>query len=166
MGYRDDRKWSDGFTPETMQILCKHFIMAASREEDVKHNTDVFIVNVGPHRVSCRVRRHKYLKKYGDEATTRVSRPSGVTTELEKMMAGWGRFSFYGFANREGTKLIRWFILDLGVLRNHVRSLKTPPILYRNPDGTTFWAFNVWEIPGFVIASSMDDEWKQHYPGR
>ena len=160
--YNNDRIWSDELLPNAMQILCEHF--TASRKEDVEHNTDVFMVDVGPRRVSCRFRRHKYLKQYGNEATFRVSRPSGATTEIQKMMAGWGRFSFCGFANRKGTGFERWFILDLNVLREHIKGLKKPPKLYRNPDGTTFWAFNVWDIPGFVIASSMDPENQPRQP--
>ena len=154
--YEKDRKWSDGLLPEAMRILCEHFIMPASHQEDIKHNTDVFMVDVGHYRVSCRFRRNKYLELFGNEATFRASRPSGATTEIEKMMAGWGRFSFCGFANRKGTGFERWFILDLNVLRKYIRGLKELPELHRNPDGTTFWAFNVWDIPGFVMKSSMD----------
>jgi len=150
--FEKSKIWSDRFISEIKRNLGEVFIVVASFEDDTGYNTDLIMPNGD--RISCRIRGYDYLKRYGNEATFRMSRPSGVKTELEKMMEGWGRYSFYGFANREGTGLERWFILDLNVLREYIKNLKQLPELHRNPDGTTFWAFNVWSIPGFVVDSS------------
>ena len=117
--------------------------------------------NLRAYRIACRVRGNKYLEKYGGQITIRSYRPSGVKTEFEKVKEGWGDVCFYGIANAAGTQLVQWVVGDLNAFRTYIKGLDKLPKEKRNSGGTRFLPFNFRDIPGFIIASSMDDEEKQ-----
>lgn len=115
MSWQDDKTWSDRFLPEIKMILGRRFISEPAVEEDALRNTDLIVFKMEAIRVACRVRTRDYYEKYADEFTIRSVRPSGVETELGKILAGWGDYLFYGFGH--GERLCDWRIGDLNVFR-------------------------------------------------
>lgn len=114
--WRDDKRWSDKFMPEIKKILGLHLIGEAPIEEDRQRNTDLIVLTMKAVRIGVRVRRANYLNGYCDEFTIRAGRPSGMETELSKILRGWGDYFFYGFGNDDG-ELLRWTLADLGEFR-------------------------------------------------
>lgn len=160
-GWRDDKRWSDRFLPEIKRILGEHLIAEPPIEEDAERNTDLMVLRLDAVRVGCRVRKHQYLRDYGDEFTIRAGRPTGAKTELTKIIEGWGNYFFYGFSDADERALARWFIGDLNALRIYINrqlviNQGQPPGKERsNADGSSsFRVFRQAEVPGFVIATS------------
>jgi len=160
VAWHDRKAWSDRFIPAIKRIVGEHLIGVADRDEDALHNTDLITLALpSDMRIACRVRRYEYLAKYADEFTLRCSVPSGRDTEIDKLLAGWGDYLFYGFADREESGLAAWLIGDLHVFRRWVDWHRTmfrswPGELKRNLDGSSdFMVFAVEDVaPEFVIA--------------
>jgi len=153
-----DKRWSDKFLPQIKRILGEQLIGEPPLEEDQEHGTDLIVLKMDAVRVACRVRRHEYLARYGDEFTIRKGRPNGTKTELTKIIEGWGDFFFYGFSNEQETDLAQWLLGDLKALRLFInRNLcagKKPWIEKGNADGSSdFACFHSSAIAGFVLAS-------------
>lgn len=162
--WKEDKRWSDRFLPQIKRILGEHLIGEPPVEEDAERNTDLIVLRLDAVRIACRVRKNKYLHytdKSGsarDQFTIRSGRPSGVKTELTKIVEGWGDYFFYGFSNPEETKLDHWLLGDLKALRLFInRQLaqhKHPWWERKNADGSSdFCVFNHASIPNFVVAS-------------
>jgi len=158
--WQQDKKWSDRFIPEIKSIVGPYVISEAPIQEDMKHNTDLMVLRAADLRIACRIRRFSYYtnKAYRGEFTIRSSRPGGATTELKKVMRGWGDLFFYGFSDEYQKQLKAWFIGDLSVFRSWVRGKLDkgirPGVSMGNPDGVMFRAFRQDEIPGFILADS------------
>ncbi len=126
MNWRTDKAWSDRFAPESKRILGACLSDAGTTEEDQSQNTDLITMRLpgkppsGDLRIACRIRKHPYLKAYGDEFTLRCSRPRGTETEIDKLLAGWGGYLFYGFADAAQERLAAWLIGDLHVFRRWI----------------------------------------------
>lgn len=160
-GWEKDKRWSDRFLPEIKSILGVHLISAPPIEEDAERNTDLMVLRLDAIRIGCRIRANKYLDKYSDEFTIRAGRPSGVKTELTKIIEGWGDYFFYGFSNEDETSLAAWCLADLRVFRiEYNRKLvrmdkgNVPGIGKINKDNSSsFAAFNWNEFPPeFIVA--------------
>ena len=159
--WRTDKRWSDRFLPEIKRILGEHLIGEPPMEEDAERNTDLMVLKLDAVRIGCRVRKYKFLHEYGHQFTIREGRPSGVKTELTKIIEGWGDFFFYGFCDESETRLAKWILGDLKAFR-----LYFTQELYRNKgvlpgqeqfnfDGSSsFRIFEYASIPNFVIGSS------------
>jgi hypothetical protein len=159
-GWEDDKHWSDRFIPEMKRILGEHLIGEAPVEEDRERNTDLVVLLVKPARIACRVRTPGYFPAYAHEFTIRSARQA-ATTELAKVMAGWGDFMLYGFADTSGQALCRWTLLDLSAFRLWVNTYmvvhpgRFPGEEKMNPDKSSmFRIFEIADIPGIVKASS------------
>jgi hypothetical protein len=160
MSWRTNKAWSDRFVPEIKAILGEWLIDVGTTEEDRFHNTDLITLRMpGDVRIACRIRQHHYLRAYGDEFTLRCSRPSGVETEIDKLLAGWGDYLFYGFADPNQKHLAAWLIGDLHVFRRwiegYVRQFGDwPCVVQANRDGSSdFVAFAIHDIdPAFIVA--------------
>lgn len=155
--WKMDKRWSDRFLPEIKRILGEHLIGSAPVEEDAERNTDLIVLRLEAVRIACRIRKHKYLLQYGQEFTIRAGRPSGIKTELTKIVEGWGDYLFYGFADPEEVKLSAWFLGKLGAFRLYFnRELsrhKEPWESHANTDGSSdFKCFDRNKIPDFVVA--------------
>lgn len=153
-----DKRWADQFTLSVTSVLGQVFIQPASAEEDARHNTDYVVFNLDRVRVACRIRRPEQLRFHRD-FTIRCRRPSGATTELAKVLSGWGDYLFYGFSTQSGDLGV-WRIGDLSVFRlwfhrECVRRNGAPPgWLKSNDDGSSDFRVYLWDgIPGFEIAS-------------
>lgn len=146
------KKWSDKFIDEIRSILGKNFIKIGSMEEDLHNNTDLlYCTDVA---FSCRVRKFNDLK-YSDEIVIRCKVASGNETEFDKIIAGWGDYIFYGFANETETGLCKWIIGDLKKFRTYVHKRKSQreywsPQIVDNGDGSKGFAFKLKEIDEYV----------------
>lgn len=158
--WQSDKNWSGKFVPELKRICGEHLIGEAPQEEDAEHNTDLIVLRLEAVRIACRVRKHKYVAKYGGEFTIRCSRPKGVKTELAKIIEGWGDYLLYAFANEPESELASWVLGDLKVFRSWFanqlvrNSGALPGELCPNSDGSSqFRAFHLSDMPaGFIKA--------------
>ncbi|MDN5854342.1 MAG: hypothetical protein L0K86_16110 [Actinomycetia bacterium] len=158
MPFDDDFDWQRGLIPQIKRVCANYLIGEAPVQEDMERNTDLIVLRLDPVRVACRLRRHDYLRRYPDEFTIRAGRPSGVQTELQKVLSGWGDYIFYGFASQDGTTLAAWLLGDLNVFRlwHHQQAYARvrPWTSQTNGDGSsTFHAYSVTSLPDrFVIS--------------
>ena len=158
--WEQDKAWSDKFLDEIKGILGRLLISASPAIEDKQHNTDLIVLKLESVRIACRVRKFKYFDSYSDELTIRSSRP-GADTELRKIIEGWGDYFFYGFADQEDSRLVKWIVVDLKKFRLwFCRQLcklqgKTPGSERTNSDGSSkFLVFKVEELKDAIIAQS------------
>ena len=161
MPYEKDRAWSDMFIPEIKQILGEFLIKEAPIVEDMMHNTDLIVFELGTVRIACRIRKYSFCQNYGDQFTLRYSRPNDKETEFQKMLNGYGDYFFYGFSNSKEDKLYKWIIGDLNKLRTYINDYannndnKLPGIIKSNKDKSSeFIIFHYDSIPDFVVYSS------------
>ena len=164
--WKDDKRWSDRFLQQIKGILGVNLIGEPPAEEDAERNTDLMVLRMDAVRIGCRVRKHNYLSRYGDEFTIRAGRPSGVKTELTKIIEGWGDYFFYGFSNEAESALAQWHLADMRVFRRQYAKLLAksdagvvPGISKNNVDGSSSFAAFRWRDfpPDFVVASSKYD---------
>jgi len=163
MNWETDKKWSDRFLPEIKRILGEYLISEPPIEEDAERNTDLMVLRLDAIRIGCRVRKFQYHANYGNEFTIRAGRPSGVKTELQKIIEGWGDYFFYGFSDQDQVNLHAWVLADLNEFRLwYCRQLarmdkgKVPGQGKNNTDGSSsFLAFKWADFPpSFIVASS------------
>jgi hypothetical protein len=160
---RTDFDWQRRFVPEIKRILGENLISEAPPEEDMHRNTDFIVLRLDAVRVACRIRRYKHLRWYGGQFTIRASRPSGIETELQKVIRGWGDYIFYGFADSTECHLVQWILGDLSEFRLwHARKSALlprggiPGELINNKDGSsTGRAYNVAELPRSFIRAQL-----------
>ena len=175
--YDQERAFSDSFAPEIERILLtqKHLLYntydkhgkieadfyMGNRQQDNYENTDFWLKSDGFHaRVSARIRRFRYWKKYHNDVTFRVSSPIGEKIEWAKMLDGLGDFNFYGFATQDESAIYSWSLLDLTELRK-ILEKKTPfkdmgGQFKRNTDGTGFLAIPIDRIGPAVLLSRRE----------
>lgn len=156
--WTEDKRWSDRFLPEIKSALGLHLIGEPPVEEDAERNTDLMVLRMDAVRVGCRIRRHNYLARYGDGFTIRAGRPSGVKTELTKIIEGWGDYFFYGFSDAQERRLAKWTLADLKVFRLWInreilRTGRMPGDRRANHDGSSELIGFYWADlpPEFVI---------------
>lgn len=152
-GFERDKLWSDKFMRTIKQVLGLCLLTEGNFDEDAKENTDLRVLSLKGVRIGCRVRTYGFYEKYPDEFTIRYSRPSGVKTEIDKIMEGWGDLFFYGFSNEKETSLIKWTLADLNVFRAWYTKDKARP-RYVPESGCQLTAFKWSQLPKeFVIDS-------------
>ena len=158
--WQQDKRWSDRFLPEIKEILGRALISEAPIEEDQERNTDLIVLRMAAVRIGCRVRRPKFYDNCRQEFTIRAGRPSGIKTELSKIIEGWGDYLFYGIADRAEAALASHHIVDLRhfrlwLMRELVDSHGIMPgLLRQNHDGSSkFMVFRYADLPvGAVLA--------------
>jgi|TARA_R100001530_G_scaffold133139_1_gene106231 hypothetical protein len=161
--WKPDKNWSDKFLPEIKSILGSYLIGEPEPDEDAQRNTDLIVLKMEAVRIGCRIRRYKFLASYGEEFTIRSSRPSGMKTELAKIIEGWGDYFFYGFSNQEETCLAAYFLGDMNVFRLWFNSRIVrdkgciPAINKANTDNSSgFYIFRVADLPAnFIIGRKL-----------
>lgn len=159
--WREEKMWSDRFIPEIKGLLGGYLIGEPAHEEDALRNTDLIVLKLETVRVACRVRRFKYLARYGNQFTIRSSLPSGGKTELTKIIQGWGDYLFYGFSDEPEESIAQWSLISLNVFRLWfarflARNNGQPPGMPKdNSDGwSKFLAFNLTDMPsGGIVAA-------------
>jgi len=160
--WQKDKKWSDRFLDEIKRILGHYLIGEPPQEEDAERNTDLVVLKMEAVRIGCRVRRYwtkggkptSFLDKYADEFTIRSGRPTGIKTELTKIIEGWGDYFLYGFADEEETQLAAWILGDLKAFRLwHSQQIcrnsgVVPGVKQNNVDGSScFRAYKIQDLP-------------------
>ena len=154
-GWEHDKAWSDTLMPEIKSVLGQKLIGPAPDVEDQQHNTDLIVLHMAAVRIAVRLRRWTSIK-YRDEFTLRAKRPSGVETEFQKMMADWGDYFFYAFANDTSQYLVQWLLLDLSRFRDYCRALpKLPDLKWNHDRSSAFHSFKVAEIPPSCVVAAM-----------
>ncbi len=150
MTWTKDKAWSDIYIPEIKRILGPHVLKEASVEDDQQRNTDLIVLCASAIRIACRVRHSNVFDRWPLDITIRCSRPSGIKTELYKIIGGWGDLFFYGHASPVDKGLFRaWCLIDLEKWRNWFASSawklrKQPWERHQNKDESSeFAAFNV-----------------------
>ncbi|MGR3702281.1 MAG: hypothetical protein ACU0A4_09355 [Paracoccaceae bacterium] len=159
MGYSYDinRNWSDQFIPEIKRIVGAQLLKVASPDVDRREATDLLLLNAADLRIAARVRRPGYAERYPHQFTIRSRLPSGATTELSKIVDGYGDWMFYGHASGIGSSLRSWRLIDLKAFRaGLIRQANGQQILSgdtANPDGTYFKWFDVRSFPKDLIVA-------------
>lgn len=159
MSWIEEQKWSDRFIGQITPILGYVFFRKAPIHRDMREATDLVMLNMQDTRVGVRMRRHRHIG-FADEFTIRCSVPSGVPTELQKLVAGYGHYLFYGFEGECSDFLGKWHIIDLKEFRLKMHlSLASmaagmlPGREITNHDGTTFRAFRYSDFPTQMIVA-------------
>jgi hypothetical protein len=153
MSYRNDREWSDKYIPQIKQIIGPHLLGVSSFEVDAEQATDLIVLTGRNMMIACRLRRPGY-EKYIGQFTIRSRRDTGASTELKKVIDGWGDWMFYGHANEAGV-IHAWMIIDFKSFRAHLlRHFATPENKrvistgdQSNGDGTYFQWFEADTFP-------------------
>ena len=167
--WKEDKRWSDKFLPEIKMILGLHLIGEPPIEEDCERNTDLIVLKMDAVRIACRIRRYEYFSKYPDDITIRYGRPSGVKTELTKIIEGWGDYFSYGFSDENEKNLISWRLCRLNDFRvwfnRQIVSNKgvMPGANKNNNDNSSsFLVFKADVIPNFILAKHTKQQAAQH----
>jgi len=118
MKYQDDRTWGDKLLPQVKEILEDNLhllveITTASDYMDTKKSTDM-VINLKAGGIAVRTRRVNCGFR---DLTIRAKRDSGVKTELEKIIAGFCRWYFYGWTDNCG-QITEWMLIDLDCVRS------------------------------------------------
>lgn len=166
MSVESDKQWSDRYVPAICQIIGPRLLVPAPIERDRNEGADLIVLTARNMTFAARMRRPGFVERYPYQFTVRDSRPTGTTTELEKIRQGFGDWFFYGHAGHGAEATIAaWLLLDLAQLRRFFE--RRPEWLShpdgvgrgtgRNWDGTTFRWFDARAIasvsPGVVIAA-------------
>lgn len=153
-------EFSNRFTDHIREIVGGRLVDMAKAELDLHEATDMVILRHNEQRLTCRVRRPKYLRAYGHEFTLRAS-ARGARTEAEKILEdGYGDWMFYGFAADNGATCSRvraWRLIDLHALRTHwrdgdIKNNGAATGVRTNSDGSAFRWFDTREftaLPGW-----------------
>lgn len=160
-GWEKDKAWSDRFLHQIKGILGQNLIGEPPIAEDREHNTDLMVLKMDAVRIACRVRRYEQ-QCYAGEFTIRTGRPSGMKTELAKIVEGWGDYMFYGFANADGTLVEKWILGSLSAfriwhsyelvrLRGQIPGREKP----NKDNSSVFRVYSAFDIHGFVVATDM-----------
>lgn len=122
----------------------------SSIEQDQQEATDLIVLKGINITIAARMRRPGYAKDYPNQFTIRSQRDSGATTELRKIINGFGDWMFYGHAADSCTDTIAlWYLIDLSAFRAHLISSRQKLVWGKQPnlDGTHFVWFNINSFP-------------------
>jgi hypothetical protein len=160
MSFASDFAWQARLIPAAKAIIGPQLLITAPMTMDIRENTDLVVLHARDMRIACRFRRPGYAERYPNQFTVRLSRDTGATTELVKIIRGWGDWFFYAHEAADGANFDRWMLIDLDAFRAHLivsgrSGLK--PERQSNRDGTQFLAFDVRNFigePTLLIAAS------------
>jgi hypothetical protein len=165
--WQDSKAWADQFTPHVQELLGIRFFRPATRDQDLKENTDLLFESERG-RFAIRIRRLQERLAFNrrNEVTLRLKRTSGQATELGKLMNGLGDYFLYGWGDERSQKVVAYSILNLAQLRGWLFEVllethKLPGQCQDNHDGSSsFVAFCLDCMPPHLIVSRHT-----HLPG-
>lgn len=154
--WKRDLKRANQFLPHVKRLLGLHLIGEASIEMDQKQAVDLIVLGIGSHKIGVRMRDIKRYRhgpnflRYLQEFTIRCDRPSGTSTELEKILNGFGDYIFYGWGWFErGDGVVRaYYLIDLTVFR---ATYKAQPRFNNHDRSSAFVACRVADFPASLI---------------
>lgn len=149
----EDKSWSDPYLEHTKRLLGTALIIEGDAGQDRLENSDLVVVRLEPYRIGVRIRRAWCFDIWPDQFTIRSARDSGATTELAKILDGWGDYLFYGFAhpNRAG-RLQAARLIDLDTFREWEADAHFQE--KDNGDGTYFRAYPISAFPRHGVRAS------------
>ena len=160
MAFKEDYAWQEKYLNAIKCIVGPLLLEPAPLEVDMAEATDMLILRAKDMRIGCRVRRADYVG-FKHQFTLRSKRDNGATTELAKVIDGWGDWLFYGFAEDNNLPALSyWHVIDLHAWRAHMIRDKRPIKRGEMPngDGTHFMWFDVQSFPPnppILIASNV-----------
>lgn len=144
-------------------MIGPHLLVPSSLDQDRHEATDLVVLTGRDLTIACRLRRHGYAERYPNQFTIRSRRDSGVTTELEKIRAGWGDWLFYGHLAANNTEIAPWWIIDLAVFRESLLLHEAQGVPdyacdanVPNFDGTLFHAYYLQRFPAHLIIAASE----------
>ena len=111
----------------------------ATDDEDMLRATDFVIQVEANATVAGRMRRLVSSTGqilYKRDLTLRLTRPSGISTEEQKILAGWARWYLYIWTDRE-EQIAEWIFVDLKEMRKKWSTLLRFSIIKPNHDGSS-----------------------------
>ena len=109
----------------------------STKKEDTQESFDMllYLDDMVEKRISIRLRGNQY-SDYND-LTIRCKGKFKDYSELGKINDGKGETYFYGYLNKEKTKIVKWVLVDI----NKIRTLKNNNNITRNSDGSAFISY-------------------------
>lgn len=160
-------EWSERFKNEIKQILYIYFnsleFTEGTLEEDRYQCTDLISIN-NKIRISARVRRFKFYRNNYDELT--LTENPDKKPELKKIMEGWGNYYFYGYCDKNESRIHAWAIYDLDIFRSWILDYmflySTFPGKIRDKNDSNgtekFRIIDVTNVPNIIVAKSFKNE--------
>lgn len=156
--WQEDQAFANKFIADCQQLLGLACIQVADMDEDRHHNTDLMF-EVGYKRFPVRIRRGQQRLAFNrrNEVTFRYSRPSGVETELSKLLNGWGDCCLYGWGDEAQGRVVAYTLLDLHKMRgwlcqHALANHALPGRIQHDRDGSSsFIAFCLDCMPADII---------------
>jgi hypothetical protein len=125
MAFAEDYQFQAQYLPTIERLLGQLAFSIAPDEKDLHQATDLHMLSSAQGDVACRVRHNDAWQWFKWQVTFRLSRPSGVETEWEKVfLRGCARWYFYGYeyAVMSGGAIVPavspYHVLDLDRLRD------------------------------------------------
>lgn len=172
--YAKDRAFSDQYLPAIKSAVGSYLLEPSPFEIDTREAADLVVLRAKTLCIACRVRRPGYLPRYDNQFTLRCRLDSGVATEEEKIINGWGDWLFYGHAHPDERikHFSRWFLIDLSAYRAHlIRKDRRDSIRYGhmpNGDGTHFRWYDIRSFigePSLLIAEAGGHQPEMNFEG-
>lgn len=141
-----DFNWQEKYYPLIKKVLLSNsmYIMrvdVADAYKDMKQATD-FIVNIKGGTVAVRIRR-KVGVQYKD-ITIRSKRPSGVETELSKIIKGFANYYLYLWTFEE--EIVDWWLIDMDKVRTSKILEKPRHEIWNKDRSSAFIAIQAQEL--------------------
>jgi len=148
--FQTDIQLEKRFARTIKAVLGNQFI-CQDEVEDLENGTDFLMFKAEPFKIGARLRRYKFyeIPEYRNQFTIRCERPSGVQTEIHKIMDGKVDYIFYGFVNKPELRIIQYFIGNLKIFRE---INPTPIGIYFNkPFDSKLAVFDIKQFPNEFI---------------
>lgn len=139
-----DWKWARGHEVKCLKFVRDHLckINDSSFKQDTQQATDYVLTAPGKVSIAMRIRR---IDNTGNKRhlTIRQSRPSGATTELQKIQSGFGDLYCYVWIDRD-QRVNEYMLIDLHEMRKS-GLLERPDGVQSNRDGSATFSWWHWE---------------------
>ena len=116
--FNRDKELEQRFSRTIKAILGNQFI-SQNEIEDLQNGTDFLLLKAHQFRIGVRLRRYRHYlhKNRREDFTIRYKRPSGISTEYQKIQKGLVDYILYGFVDEQERRIIQYFIGALDVFR-------------------------------------------------
>jgi hypothetical protein len=172
--YIANRHYADGFNGFVMWIAAMALaeVKIADEEADTKRCTDAELTMLFDGLVAMRVRNDGYKSRYGRGFTIRAKTKFNQSTEIHKILAGFGQVMVYCWASPENKYIQVAYVINLNVFRETVKDLDTALKMGDycenkdrdgNPDGTALLGFNYDQFPPEMVLARFDLHGRQKW---